>query len=120
MRRVDEREGEQEQAGDARRYRRLLAAREATRMAVGAEDRESRDPRRADALHERQRREPERRPLLCVVAVEEQSSLVRGELLEPLRACPRRLRVGAVSPEIALEMLYPADPETNARVRLRE
>ena len=61
--RAHEREREQEQSGHARDDRDLLAAREATRVAVCAEDRERRDPRRADALHERQRGEPKRREI---------------------------------------------------------
>ena len=58
--RVHEREREQDQSGHACDDRDLLAARQATRVAVCAEHRERRDPGRADALHERQRGEPKR------------------------------------------------------------
>ena len=48
-------------------------------------------------------------PLGGVVSVKEECVLLCGDLLQPLRAFPCPLWVGAVGPEVALEMLGGVD-----------
>ena len=55
-----EREREQEQARERDHDARPLPPREAAHAPADADEREHRDPRRADRLHERERREPQR------------------------------------------------------------
>ena len=43
------------------------------------------------------------------MSVEEECILLCGDLLQPLRAFPCRLGVGAMGPEVALEMLGGVD-----------